>query len=163
MSCHHGWMARKRTRLKLSPVAQTELECRLRAATHPRERERLQAILWATSGRHTLDDLARKIGRVRATIQVWLGKFSRGGVAGLIDRDTPPGLASPLSSARIQEQLAVGLKLGRWRSAEDIARWLNKAHGIRRARKSIYYWFKKNGWQAPGARNRRGRQAKNAR
>lgn len=147
-------MGRRRTRIQLSSNQLADLRRRLRATTHPREQERLQTLLDATAGEHTLDDLAQRAGRARATIQLWLGKFARGGIDELLRRDTPPGSESPVGTARVQSQLQAGLKAGRWRSAEEVASWLRQSHGIRRARKSIYYWLAKNGWPAPGAAQR---------
>ena len=111
-------------------------------------------MLDASTGRHTLEDLAHRAGRVRATIQLWLGKFARGGIEELLRRDTSPGSVSPVGAPPVQAQLRIGLTNSRWRSAEEIAVWLNEAHGIHRARKSIYYWLQKNGWPAPGIMNR---------
>ena len=149
-------MGRTRTQLLLSDEDRAELPRRLRAATDPRERERLQVALWAASGHHTLEDLAEKADRSRATIQTWLDKFKAGGLPGLLERDTPPGSTSPLSRSRLQAQLKAGLASGRWSSAQAMARWLKETYGIQRARKSLYYWLKKNGWPAPGAVHRRG-------
>jgi hypothetical protein len=85
-------------------------------------------------------------------LQLWLDKFAAAGLAGLLERESPPGLRSPLGGAAVQAELLAGLQAGRWRSAAAIAEWLQAAHGITRARKSIYYWLKRNGWAAPGAR-----------
>ena len=145
-------MGRKRTHLKLTTRVRGELRRRLRVTKDPRERERLQVALWAAGGEHTLEDLARMAGRARASIQTWLDKFAAGGVDGLLHRDTPPGSSSPLASAQIQAELRAGLAAGRWRSAAEIAGWLEAEHGIRRSRKSIYYWLRK----APPRRDPRG-------
>lgn len=147
-----GLMGRKRTRLEISPAEHADLKRHLRSATDSRVRERLRMALDAASGRHTLEDLARRAGRARATIQLWLVKFARGGIEELLRRDTPPGSESPVGSSRIQVQLRAGLNSGRWRSAQEVASWLHQSHGIRRARKSIYYWLAKNGWPAPRTR-----------
>ena len=134
-------MGRKRTHLELSAAERAMLHRLLRTATDSRTRERAQWALWASTGEHTLEDLARKIGRARATIQNWLDKFSVGGVGGLLERATPPGSTSPLAEPRIQEQLKAGLKTGRWRTAREVAAWLEETHGVKRARKSLYYWL----------------------
>ena len=105
--------------------------------------ERLRFAIRAASGRDTLEDLARHIGRSRSTIQNWLVKFEAGGIAGLLDRDTPPGMASPVAGRTIQARIEAGVKSGRWRSASEIAAWLRREHGIKRSRKSIYYWIHK--------------------
>ena len=145
-------MGRNRTHLRLSAAQQALVPRLLRTTQDKRERERLQVALWAGTGRYTLEELAEKVGRARATIQLWLGKFKAGNIRGLLQRDTPPGATSPLSAPRLQAQLRAGLRAGRWRSAEAMAAWLKEEHGIDRARKTLYYWLKKNGWAAPGVR-----------
>ena len=74
-------MARKRTKLGISPGVLIELKERLRTTTDLREKERLQVVLWSTQGRHTLEDLARLASRARSTIQIWLDHFEAGGMA----------------------------------------------------------------------------------
>jgi putative transposase len=138
-------MARKRTKLGVGPEVLSELKARLRATTDPRDKERLQVVLWSTEGRHTLEELARLAGRARSTIQVWLGDFEAGGLVGLLERQSPPGLSSPLGEPKVQQQLEAGLKAGRWRTAGQVAFWLKETHGIKRAAKSLYRWLGKVG------------------
>ncbi len=138
-------MGRKRTHLELSAAERALLQQHLRTAADPRARERAQFARWAASGQDTLEDLDCKAGRARATIQNWLDKFNAGGVAGLLERATPPGSTSPLAEPRIQGQLKAGLKTGRWRTAREVAAWLEAEHGVKRARKSLYYWLTKRG------------------
>ena len=142
-------MGRKRTRLILSAEALAEVRRRLRAAKDEREKERLRVVLCAARGQQTLEDLARRAGRARATIQTWLNKFQEGALAGLLKRDTPPGAISPVSNAEVQAQLRAGVQAGRWRSASEVAAWLKEAHGITRATKSVYYWLGKTRAAAP--------------
>ena len=118
-------MARKRTKVGVSEEVLADLKQRLRATTDLREKERLQVALWATSGQHTLGQLAELAGRARSTIQVWLDHFVAGGVEKLLQRESPPGLTSPLAQSKVQEQLQAGLKAGRWRTAAQVAAWLN--------------------------------------
>jgi len=138
-------MARKRTKLGVEPEVLSELKARLRATTDPRDKERLQVVLWSTEGRHTLEELARLAGRARSTIQVWLDDFEAGGVTRLLERESPPGLSSPLGEPKVQQQLEAGLKAGRWRTAGQVALWLKETHGIERAAKSLYRWLGKVG------------------
>ena len=112
--------------------------------------ERARFALLGATGEYTLEELAGKLGRQRSTLQQWLGKFRAGGLAGLLERDTAPGLASPMATPKVQRQLQAGLQNGRWTSAAHVAAWLKRAHGIQRARKSIYYWFEKCGVVPPG-------------
>jgi transposase len=136
-------MARKRTKLGISPAVLIELKERLRTTSDVRKKERLQVVLWSTQGRHTLEDLARLAGRARSTIQIWLGHFEAGGVARVLERESPPGQSSPIGEPKVQAELKAGLKSGRWRTARQVAAWLREAHGIERAAKSIYRWLGK--------------------
>jgi transposase len=138
-------MARKRTKLGVGPEVLSELKARLRATPDPREKERLQVVLWSTEGRHTLAELARLAGRARSTIQVWLDDFEAGGLVGLLERESPPGLSSPLGEPKVRQQLEAGLQAGRWRTAGQVALWLKETHGIKRAAKSLYRWLGKVG------------------
>ena len=144
-------MGRRRTKLRLGPSQHAELVRQWRVATAARDRERLQVVRRASGGSHTLDDLARLAGRSRSTVQVWLDKYARGGINGLLERDTPPGSTSPISAAKVQTQLQAGLKAGRWRTASEVAAWLKDAHGIERSRKSLYYWLNNHGGNAASA------------
>jgi transposase len=138
-------MARKRTKLAMSAAELAQLKERIRSATDLRDKERLQVVLWATSGQHSLDQLARLAGRARSTIQVWLDHFTAGGLAKLLERESPPGPTSPVAAPKVQAQLQAGLKAGNWRTAGQVAAWLKEAHGIERATKSLYYWLGKVG------------------
>jgi hypothetical protein len=74
-------MSRRRTKLAMSAAEAAQLKERIRLASDPRDKERLQAVLWAIRGQHTLADLAQLAGRARSTIQVWLDDFTQGGLA----------------------------------------------------------------------------------
>lgn len=138
-------MARKRTKLSMSQEELSQIKQAVRSANDPRDKERLQVVLWATSGQHSLEALAQLAGRARSTIQIWLDDFTAGGLSKLLEREAPPGKPSPVADAKVQEQLQAGLKAGRWRTAGQIAAWLKEAHGIKRATKSLYYWLGKVG------------------
>lgn len=138
-------MGRKRTKLAMSAAETAQLQEQIRVATDPRDKERLQVIRWATSGQHTLAELARLAGRARSTIQVWLDDYTDGGTAQLLERKAPPGKPSPVADAQVQAQLQAGLQAGQWRTAGQVAAWLKEKHGIQRATKSLYYWLGKVG------------------
>jgi len=137
-------MGRARTRLELTPPEGAELNRLLGSTRDMRTKERLRFAQRAVAGRHTLEELARLAGRSRSTIQNWLSKFESGGLAGLLARDTAPGMVSPVATLEIQAQLKAGLNSRRWKSASEVAAWLKEKHGIDRARKSIYYWLRKS-------------------
>ncbi len=136
-------MGRKKTRIILSEAQRAELRRLLRTVKDEREKERLRLVVLAASGEYTLEEMAEKLGRVRATIQNWLAKFNTGGIKGILERDTSPGSVSPISSLEIQKEMRAGIETGRWRSAGQVAAWLREKHGIKRATKSIYYWLSK--------------------
>jgi transposase len=138
-------MGRKRTKVAMSGAEAAQLKNQIRCATDPRDKERLQVVLWATRGQHSLDELARLAGRARSTIQIWLDHFTAGGLAKLLERESPPGPTSPVAAPKVQAQLQAGLKAGHWRTAGQVAAWLQETHGIQRAAKSLYYWLGKVG------------------
>ena len=138
-------MARKRTKLAMTAAEAAQIKEQIRDTTDLRDKERLQVVFWATSGQHTLADLARLAGRARSTIQVWLDDFIEGGREQLLERGAPPGKPSPVAGAKVQAQLQAGLQAGRWRTAGQVAAWLKETHGIQRATKSLYYWLGKVG------------------
>ncbi len=47
-----GGMARKRTKLTMSAAETAQVKAQIRSATDPRDKERLQVVLWATGGQH---------------------------------------------------------------------------------------------------------------
>jgi transposase len=143
--CASWVMARKRTKLSMSQQEMAQVKQGIRSATDARDKERLQVVLWATSGQHSLQALAELAGRARSTIQIWLDDFTEGGLTKLLEREAPPGKPSPVAEPKIQEQLQAGLKAGHWRTAGQVAAWLKEAHGIERAAKSLYYWLGKVG------------------
>lgn len=138
-------MARKRTKVTMSAEEEAQLKRQIRSTNDARDKERMQVVLWATQGQHTLADLARLAGRARSTIQVWLEDFAEGGLAQLLEREAPPGKPSPVAGSKVQEQLQAGLKAGRWRTAGQVAAWLKETHDIKRVAKSLYYWLGKVG------------------
>ena len=143
-------MGRRRTQLDLSPAEALEAQRVVREGEDKRRAERARFALLGATGQLTLDELAAHLGRQRSTVQNWLGKFQAGGLEGLLERRTSPGVASPIAQRAIQRQLRAGLEQGRWTSAAHVAAWLLETHSIRRSRKSIYYWFEKYGVPPPG-------------
>lgn len=144
-------MGRKRTHLYLTDSQEAQLRRLLCHAADPRARERARFAILAKKGQHTLEEIAELVGRARATIQNWLSKFKSGGVSGLLERHNPPGSNSPIASPAVRAELEAGLEARRWRSAGQVATWLREAHGIRRSRKSVYYWLEKLGGRARSA------------
>jgi transposase len=136
-------MARAHLKLTVSTAHKAALEERFKAAEDVRQRQRLQAILLATTGQHGYRDIAQIVGCSTSTFALWLNKYLAGGVEELLRRETPPGTTSPIGAAKVQKELVSGLQAGRWRTAGQVAAWLKEAHGIERAAKSIYRWLGK--------------------
>lgn len=138
-------MPRAHLKLTVPPAVKAELEKRFKTTDDVRHRQRLQAILLAATGQHGYRDIAGIVGCATSTFALWLNQFMAGGIEGLLRRESPPGLTSPIAQPLVQRQLKEGLKAGRWRTAAQVAAWLEQAHGIKRAAKSIYRWLGKAG------------------
>ena len=136
-------MGRKRTQLTLTSEDRAAIARCLRAATGSRDQERARFALRAAAGTHTLEELARLTGRSRSTLQNWLARFLSGGLSALIRRDKAPGRQSRILETEIHSELRQGIQNRRWTTAQEIADWLQERHGVRMARKSVYYWLKK--------------------
>ena len=143
--CETAGMARPNLKLSVPPDRKAGLEARFKAADDVRQRQRLQAVLLATTGQHGYRDIARIVGCSPSTFALWLKKYLAGGVEELLRRESPPGLSSPLGTPQVQAELQAGLQAGRWRTAGQVAAWLWEAHGIKRAAKSVYRWLGKVG------------------
>lgn len=138
-------MPRAHLKLTVQPGVKAELEQRFKTTDDVRQRQRLQAVLLATTGQHGYRDIARIVGCATSTFARWLNQFLAGGIAGLLRRESPPGLTSPIAHPKVRQQLKAGLQAGRWRTAQQVAAWLQAAHGIKRAAKSMYRWLGKAG------------------
>ena len=138
-------MGRPKLKLVITEPQRAELRDALKANTDARQRDRMQAIQLATTGRHTHAEIAQLLGKARSTIQVWLDHYQAGQLTRLLERKTAPGKVSELQAPKIQADLQAGLRAGRWRTAGQIAAWLKQTHGIQRAAGSIYYWLGKVG------------------
>jgi transposase len=138
-------MGRPKLKLVITAAQKTELREAFKENADPRQRDRLQAIQLATTGRHTHEEIAHLLGRARSTIQLWLDQYEAGGLPRLLERKAAPGKASDLQRPEVQAQLQAGLKTGRWRTAAQIAAWLEQTHGIKRVAGSLYYWLGKVG------------------
>jgi len=138
-------MGRHKLKLVVSAAQQEELGRALKERTDLRERDRIQTVRLATTGRHTHEEIAALVGRARSTVQEWIDRYEAGALAGLLDRKKAPGRKSELQAPRIQAQIQEGLKTGRWRTAGQMAAWLAQSHGIQRVAGSMYYWLGKVG------------------
>ena len=138
-------MAKAKLKLVIEEAARMELERAYRSASTSRDKEKLLAIRLATGGQHTYSELSEVVGRSRSIIQIWVERYLKNGLEGLLSRAPGGGRPSPLAETKVQQDLEAGLRAGKWRTAPQIRSWLKKEHGIERASKTIYYWLGKVG------------------
>jgi transposase-like protein len=85
-------MGRPKLKLVISVAQREELRDAFKKSTEARQRDRLQAIQPASTGRHTHEEISRLLGRARSTVQLWLKQYEAGGLARLLERKSAPGL-----------------------------------------------------------------------
>jgi transposase len=138
-------MGRPYNRLVVDGPTRRELERRFRQVKDVRDRRRLETVRLACTGQHSLEQIADTVGCSRAAVQIWLDKFKREGLEGLLVRRKPGASKSPLQEPPIQRALGEELAAGNFRTAGQLARWLEQRFGVKRSAKSLYYWLKKCG------------------
>jgi transposase len=138
-------MERGRPKLKLAmePEVVEILRGLRRKPRNIKQKEKVQALLLAHSGKKSYEEIAEIVSRARSTIQVWVKAFEEKGVSWLEEKPIHPGRPSEMSNAKIQKAMLKGLKAGRWVTGVEIQRWLKKEHGLSRSMTSIYYWLGK--------------------
>src|ERR1700685_1746290 len=65
-------MARAHLKLTVQPAVKAELEKRFKTTEDVRQRQRLQAVLLATTGQHGYRDIAQIVGCATRTFALWL-------------------------------------------------------------------------------------------
>lgn len=144
--CQAGCMrkiGRPRTKVTAPDEVKAELSQRVKKEKDAGLRDRMRAVLLAFEGTRRLEDIADQIGRSRSMVQLWLDAFVKGGISGLLTRETPPGKPSAMQAPEILKALEDGLREGRWRSGPQFAAWLRHTHGIKLGRTQVYYWLGK--------------------
>lgn len=136
---------RPRVRVVVPAAVKDEVAARIKKENNARLRDRLRAVQMTFDGQHRYEDIARRVGRARSTIQLWIDRFIEGGIAGLLANKKAPGKASAMQTPKVQAELAAGLREGRWRTGPQLAVWLQQNHGIRLCATQMYYWLKKGG------------------
>jgi transposase len=138
-------MGRNKLKLVIAAAEREELRQAFKTLTDPRSRDRVQAVQLATTGQHTHEEIALLVGRARSSIQQWIDRYEAGGLSRLLEHKKAPGQKSPLQEPALQAQIQEGLQKGMWRTAGQLAAWLEQTQGIRRAANSLYYWLGKVG------------------
>lgn len=113
-----------------------------RAATDPKDKERLQTGLLAAQGVLGLDQIAEAVGRARSCVQRWLDKLVNHGVEGLLERKSAPGAAPALDEEQ-QRLLRAEVAHGRHRTAAQLRAWVQSKWGVELTEAGMYYWLGK--------------------
>jgi len=106
-------------------------------------RDRMRTVLLATAGTRRVVDIAAQVGRATSAVQRWLDTFTEHGLEGLRTRRRAPGKSSAMQAPVVQQELATGLRAGRWRTGAQMAAWLKQTHGITLCKTQWYYWLGK--------------------
>ncbi len=132
------------------PATETEVVAARKGSQDQSERERLQAIRMAMSGRWTMAEIAEAVGRARSTIGRWIKAFREGGLEGVLRREHGGGRVRRLSEGDL-EALKEGLAAGRWKTAKQIQRWLDRERGVKLTGWGVYYWLRQvtGRWKVP--------------
>jgi site-specific DNA-methyltransferase (adenine-specific) len=134
-------------RQRLRQAEQQEREARKRGETSVanvawEHVQRLKAVLMATSGKHTLDEIALECGCARSTAHIWLEKFTRVGLPALL-LSSATGRPSRIADPTVQAELRAGLREGELYTADEVVAWLRLTYGIECPAQSLYYWMRK--------------------
>ena len=136
-----------KTRRKLDTFQEAEaLGKRLKAEPPGWRRERLMAVQLGLAGELNLEEIASAVGRSRSTIQEWFDLFREGGMARLLEDQRannhgPEGLLQAEAKNKFEAEVAKG----RFRTAPQIQRWVEKELGVKAALTTIYGWLGKLG------------------
>lgn len=119
-------------RAKLDRLGQSE-EVLKRLKTEPPglARERLNAVKLGLEGELNLEEIAKVVGKSRATIQTWFDLYRSEGIERLCRRsDAPTGRPSLLDS-RAEKELKKKLAKGSFRRVADAHQWLASRFNIK--------------------------------
>lgn len=108
-------------------------------------RERLLAVKLGLEGELSLDEIAARLQRSRATIQTWFNLFREHGIERLCGRSkAKPGPKCALHP-RAEKELRKKLAKGSFRRVEDAAAWLKARFGIDKPHPTVWRWLGKSG------------------
>jgi transposase len=136
---------RPRIKIALDPATRERLEHVYKTSPCRKDREKAQAALLAQDGTRTYGELARIVGRCRATVFNWIASLERGGAGALLGGAPRPGRPSAMRDGRVAEALARGLAEGRWVTSGQAGAWLEAEFGIRLSGRAVRYWLGKSG------------------
>jgi len=108
------------------------------------KKERLQAIKLLLETELSYEKVADAVGKDPSSIMKWAKMFRDGGLAQLLVRGNGGGRKAKMS-AEIEEALLEKLRVGAFRTAGQIERWLQEEHQLTYGEGSIYYVLGKLG------------------
>jgi len=136
-----------KTRRNLDTFQQAAaVERRLKEESPGWRRERLMAVQLGIVGELSLQEIASTVGHSRSTIQDWFDLFREGGMERLLEDQRvnnhgPKGFLCAEAKEHFEGEVAKG----RFRTAPQMQRWVEKELGIKAAVTTIYGWLGKLG------------------
>jgi transposase len=129
-------------RTKVAGTATPEqVQAALKTYKKPHEQKRLLALKMAQQGQFTRAQIGDALNKSRATIGRWLKAYLSGGIQALLKRGH--GGKQPTLQPDDIDALKDGLRSGQFKTAKQIANWLEKERGIQMKKSGIYYWLDK--------------------
>lgn len=107
--------------------SQVELRLKVKQETDGRLKERLQFLYWLKTEKvKTLQEAAQFLGRHRNTISEWILAYETRGLAGLLERQSPPG-RTPAIPEEVLDKLKEKLACEEgFNSYWEIQKWLSE-------------------------------------
>jgi transposase len=139
-------IGRPKLKLAMSDDLLEKVRCLYRETNDVKVKERAQAVILATGGNSTYQEISDTVGRARSTVQLWIKDFEEQGLDSFPSRQGQGGgRPSPLRDPLVLEEFNEKLCGGEWRTANQAAKWLENEKGIKRSPSSVYYWLGKLG------------------
>ena len=107
-----------------------------------REMRRLMAVRMGLEGKHTLEQIAKAVGRTRSRIIEWMRIVREEGLQDLLGRHQGRGRKAQVEGKALSG-LRQGLRRGRWKTAQEAGQWLEARHGVALSDSGVRYWLKK--------------------
>lgn len=105
--------------------SEAELKAQLRRETHPKRKQRLQALYLLRSGQtRSRVQVATLLGVNRNTVGEWLERYAQGGLQALLTIQTPPGATPTLNAAQLARLRAVLAQAEGFASYKAVQQWI---------------------------------------
>ena len=136
-------MARKRAKLDIHGQS-TEVLCLLKTEPSGWRRERLLAVKLGFEESNSLNMIAETLDRSQTTIQTWFDRYRRGGLDGLLKKESGKGFPGALDEEQMKA-LKAELDKGTFRTGSQAYQWLVEQYGVSFYPNNIYKYLKKLG------------------